>query len=395
MHVCQLTRSTVSHQLGGMERHSRELSAELRRRGLRVSTITTALDAGRLVTVEPETEYLPGTMPSQYSDGWWRESSRALYRLHTTRPVDVIWSQSSGAMGFIRQDCGASQIACVVFAHGTLYEEIRAAARRLESARAIKHLCQLLFTFRRRYRLWQECRPYISHYVAVSSVIAQSLVRDMSAPPDRVTVIPNGVDPVLFAPNLATRRVVRQQLSIAEDRLLLVAVGRLHHRKNLAAAIRLIAQGDPELHLMIVGSGPEEHSLKRLSANLGCDKRIYFLGSNNPPDVAKLLSAADIFIAPTYHAEGLPVAVIEAMACSLPVVAFNVGGMSAAVTHSVEGYLAAPGDATMLSHFVHALAKDADSRSQLGLNARRRALRDFTIGSMADTAEHVFRSLGS
>ncbi|MBX7253972.1 MAG: glycosyltransferase, partial [Candidatus Promineofilum sp.] len=100
------------------------MSAELRRRGLRVSTITTALDAGRLVTVEPETEYLPGTMPSQYSDGWWRESSRALYRLHTTRPVDVIWSQSSGAMGFIRQDCGASQIACVVFAHGTLYEEI-------------------------------------------------------------------------------------------------------------------------------------------------------------------------------------------------------------------------------------------------------------------------------
>lgn len=377
-----------------MERHSRELSVALRRRGLRVYTITTALDAGRLVTIEPETEYLPGTIPSQYSDGWWRESSRALKRLHTTRPVDAIWSQSSGAMGFIRQDRGASQIACVVFVHGTLHEEIRAAARRLESARAIKHLCQLLFTFRRRHRLWQECRPYIFHYVAVSSVIAQSLVRDMGAPPDRITVIPNGVDPILFAPNLATRRVVRQQLSIAEDRPLLVAVGRLHHRKNLAAAIRLVTQGDLELHLMIVGSGPEEHSLKLLSAKLGGDRRIHFLGSNNPPDVARLLSAADIFVAPTYHAEGLPIAVIEAMACSLPVVAFNVGGMSAAVTHGVEGYLADPGDTTMLSDFVHSLAKDTNRRGQMGLNARKRALRDFTIDSMAEAAERVFRSLG-
>jgi glycosyltransferase involved in cell wall biosynthesis len=378
-----------------MERHSRELGAELRRRGLRVSTITTALDTGRLVAVEPETQYLSGTTPSYYSDGWWHESSHALYRLHATRPVDAIWSQSSGAMGFIRQDRGALHIACVVFAHGTLHEEIRAAARRLESARAIKHLCQLLFTFHRRYRLWRECHPYISRYVAVSSIIAQSLVRDMGVPPDQVTLIPNGVDPVLFAPNLATRRMVRQQLLICEDSPLLVAVGRLHHRKNLAAAIRLIAQGDPRLHLMIVGSGPEEHSLKLLSAKLECDRRIHFLGCINPSNVAKLLSAADIFITPTLHAEGLPLAVLEAMACSLPVVAFNVGGMSAAVTHSVEGYLAHPGDATMLSDFVRALTENVYSRRQMGLNARRRVLRDFTIGAMADAAESVFRSLGS
>jgi glycosyltransferase involved in cell wall biosynthesis len=137
----------------------------------------------------------------------------------------------------------------------------------------------------------------------------------------------------------------------------------------------------------IVGDGPSLAGLKAKTAAAGVADRILFTGERH--DVAPLLGAMDIF-ALTSKTEGLPNAVMEAMASRLPVVATDVGGTGEVVEDGVSGFLIAPGDVRKMTERIAELARGADRRQAIGEAARARIAAAFTVESMVTGTTAIY-----
>ena len=187
--------------------------------------------------------------------------------------------------------------------------------------------------------------------------------------------IGNGRDPAAFHPDPEARARIRAQLGVPDDRVVVICVSRLVRHKGhpeLLAAMREVQGAE----LWVVGDRlPSDHgpSLEPFFANAGLGPRLKRLGYRT--DVAALLQAADIFALPS-HFEGLPMSVVEAMLCGLPVIATDIRGPREQVVHEQTGLLVAPATTAPLAAALTALAQDPARRQaygQAGL-ARARAL---------------------
>lgn len=162
--------------------------------------------------------------------------------------------------------------------------------------------------------------------------------------------------------------------------LRIITVGRLIRHKRvdrILKAISELAQEFPDVELLVVGEGPEGSELKKLSQELKIEEQVRFLGSLGHEDVMKLLKGSDIFVLVSVY-EGLPHAVIEAMACGVPVIATNIKGTNEVVKDNDTGLLVAVEDdgkelATKIAH----LLRDKELRNRLSRNAYEAIKQDF------------------
>ena len=127
-----------------------------------------------------------------------------------------------------------------------------------------------------------------------------------------------------------------------------------------------------------------------MAVDLGLADRVRFLGWR--PDVADVLQAADVVTLPS-RAEGLPLAVLEAMACARPVVATPVGGVPDAVVDEVTGLLIPPDDRHRLAAAILRLLRDRDTAGRMGAAGRRRVEESFSLEGFASGVEAVYRDL--
>lgn len=136
------------------------------------------------------------------------------------------------------------------------------------------------------------------------------------------------------------RNKKRAELGIPKDSIMLLSVGELSKRKNHEIVIRTLPQiKDKNVIYAICGKGALESYLKKLADKLGVSDRVFLLGFRT--DVTEICKAADIFIFPSLQ-EGLPVALMEAMACALPVVCSKIRGNTDLITRGRNGYLFDP-----------------------------------------------------
>ncbi len=176
------------------------------------------------------------------------------------------------------------------------------------------------------------------------------------------------------------------------DDLLIVSLARFEAQKNPVGLITAFARALPRLpssYLVMAGEGSLAGECRAAAARLGVSDRVYFPGLCR--DVAELLSACDLF-ALASDWEGVPVAVIEAMAARLPVVATAVGGVPELIETGVSGLLVKPGDPDALAWAFADLACDPERRRQMGDEAMRRALR-FDSGAMIESYARLFEQL--
>lgn len=194
----------------------------------------------------------------------------------------------------------------------------------------------------------------------------------------RSTPVGNGRDPARYHPDPAARARIRAELAVPDARPVVVIVSRLVRHKGhpeLLAAMR-----DVDAELWVVGN--------RLASDHGEDLEPYFQAAGLGPrlrrlgyreDIPAILAAADIFALPS-HFEGLPMSVIEAMLCGLPVVATDISGPREQVAHGETGYLVPPMDIAALAAALQRLAADPALRARLGAAARARALERYDEG---------------
>lgn len=156
---------------------------------------------------------------------------------------------------------------------------------------------------------------------------------------------------------------VRKEFDLHKGDTFAVSVAQLIKRKNHTVLIQAVKKLDnPNFHLFIVGDGAQEIELKEQVNVLGVEKQVHFLGFRK--DVYRICSAADIFLFASLQ-EGLPVAVMEAMACGLPIVASNIRGNIELVDSNQGGYLVDPNDVDGFVSSINKLINDSKKQEQM------------------------------
>lgn len=220
-------------------------------------------------------------------------------------------------------------------------------------------------------------------------------VRDFYAaqglPEEKFTVIPNAVLP---PPQPAiTRDELCAELGVPATTRLIAAVGRLAPQKRLkdliwGADILKIIRDD--FHLVIIGDGPQRARLEQFREEVHIRDRVHFLGHR--ADAAGLMRHFDIL----WHAseyEGLPNAILEAMAAGVPVVASDISGNRDLVVPDATGYLVALGDRPAYAKFADKILSDAELARRLGAAARARAENEFGVEAMVARYAALYREL--
>ncbi len=183
-----------------------------------------------------------------------------------------------------------------------------------------------------------------THVVAVSESTREYLLQHEGLPPQRVTTVLNGISLDTYQPRSELRAEMRKQLGIPTDAFVVGGIGRLVYQKNFALfldVVSQVAQRHPRAVFAIAGTGPDEAALRAQAARLGLSERVYFLGF--VADTARLYPALDCLLL-TSRFEGLPITILEAMACRVPIVASDLDGMREVLRDRETAALVAPGE---------------------------------------------------
>ncbi len=231
--------------------------------------------------------------------------------------------------------------------------------------------------------------PLADHVVAVSEHVRRGAIQKVGLKPERVMTILNGVD---LTPSEVGRTAgrIRSEIGVPEDALLLGTVARLtpekDHETLLRAFARIVSQ-HAGARLLIVGDGPLREVLEKRVVELKINESAHFLGSRQ--DVASILSSLDVFVLASRE-EGLGIALLEAMAARVPVVATAVGGIPEIVVDGKTGLLVAPGDPDGLADAVMGLLMDKERGQSFVTEGAKRVAEQFDVSQMIRAYESLY-----
>lgn len=192
--------------------------------------------------------------------------------------------------------------------------------------------------------------------------------------PGKTRVIHPAVDVDFFVPS--------ERLGSDDGTFRIVTTGSLFWVKGYEYAVqsvRHLVDRGIRVQFDLIGEGPERQRLLYTIHDLGLEGQVHLHGRLEPNEVRDRIQQADAFLLSSVS-EGISNAALEAMACGLPIVTTDCGGMPEAVANNVEGFVVPVRNPEAMAQALAALWKDTELRRQMGLAARRRALREFTLG---------------
>jgi glycosyltransferase involved in cell wall biosynthesis len=240
----------------------------------------------------------------------------------------------------------------------------------------------------RRFIEWLSLRS-AARLIAISEAVAEAWARRVRLPRRRFEVIYDGVD-------LETRdqALLRPLEAGAGGRPVIITTGRLHHLKGiddlLRAMTKLDSTKEAQAYLLIVGDGPARSALERQAVALRLEGRVRFIGQ--VAEVYSWLATSSIFVSASRY-EGMSLSLAEAMACGLPCVVTDSGGMPELVRKSGGGMIVPVGDSAALAGALDAYLSDPEMRKRDGAKARRFAEQQLDARMMAVRTSAVYRSL--
>jgi glycosyltransferase involved in cell wall biosynthesis len=230
--------------------------------------------------------------------------------------------------------------------------------------------------------------------IAVAQSIRAKVHYFCRFPPERVAIIPNGVEIPDPGAGPQLRPAIRASLGIPPQACVIGSVGRMASVKAfdlLLAAFEALAPQHPDLHLVVVGDGPDANRIARFAAQSGSPDRIHLVGHQpNPCDWLRMM---DIYVNCS-HSEGLSLAVLEAMGVGLPLVVTDVGDHGPLVSGDPPcGVKVRPGDLNDLVAAIDRLVTNDSLRLRMAHNASARQIRSHSIEAMIAAYESLYSSL--
>lgn len=211
-------------------------------------------------------------------------------------------------------------------------------------------------------------------------------------PSRKIVTIPNGIDLSAFE-RQSDAGSLRRAMGLDENCPLVIQVGRLSAQKNPLAFVEgaaQVIQKRPDTRFMLVGEGPMRKAITLRAKALGLDGAISLLGWQD--NAADLIAAADV-VSLTSRWEGMPHVLLEAMACSRPVVATAVNGCPEIVVDGVTGFLSPPGDVESWAERVVDLLNNPVKKNEMGQRGRDRVGKKFSRRDMVTQIDKLYRQL--
>ncbi|MDE2203480.1 MAG: glycosyltransferase [Burkholderiaceae bacterium] len=227
------------------------------------------------------------------------------------------------------------------------------------------------------YRLTDHWSQLTTH---VSPDGRRAMIEAGAVPASRIVVMPNGIDTVAFRPDVTLRQRAREELGLREDTPLVINVGRLVKEKAQGTLIEAFAKLTPasDAHLLIVGDGALRGALEQRIRALQLTERVHLAGARQ--DIPALLNAGDLFVLSS-DIEGMPLALGEALACGLPVVATDAPGVAELLGNC--GTIVPRGNPEVLARAICRALSDGHGDSNAQAARRARVLANFSLEAVA------------
>lgn len=227
--------------------------------------------------------------------------------------------------------------------------------------------------------------PARATVVAVSEPLRQFLVNESKVPKEKINVVPNGLD-------LSAYRVSKP--FAREDQVPVVgSFGRLEPVRGFEyfiKAAKIVSDAGHKVEFLIVGAGSDETRLRNLVARLGVSGCVTF--RSEPSDYSKRIDSMDIVVVCPVK-EGFGMVALEAMGCGRPVIAAAVGGIYNLIKDGETGLLVPPRDPDSIAERIIALLRDRDEAERLGRRARAMVEEKFTMESVGEKTEAIYRKV--
>lgn len=234
---------------------------------------------------------------------------------------------------------------------------------------------------------------FVDRFIVVSDSLKEVMEKKRGITPDKIFRIHNGIEMDRYRTNPDDPNRVRLEFKIGQETVLIGAAGRLVWQKGfeyLIEAIPGVIKAHPDVKILIIGDGPLKESLKAQGARLKLYDSLIFTGFRD--DMREILSAIDILVIPSLL-EGFPMITLEGMAMAKPIIATSIHGISEQIIDGESGILIPPKNPIALAEALCNLLRDTKRMKDLGLNARKRAEKQFSVEKMITETEKVFQSL--
>jgi glycosyltransferase involved in cell wall biosynthesis len=221
--------------------------------------------------------------------------------------------------------------------------------------------------------------------MTVSSSVAQELMEEYKLSPERIFIVGNGVDEKFFHPE--------KEKNEGNNRYILF-VGKIDREKgvfDLLECGRHLCKEMSNISFILAGQGKDFKTLKKEVIRVGLQEKFILLGQVDKKKLVKLYQNATLFVFPSYH-EGLPTVILEAMSCSLPIIATNVRGNRELISHGKNGILIPSRDTKKMTETILALLNDDKMRQLLGKNARKTIEDNYTWNIISNRIFKIYES---
>jgi glycosyltransferase involved in cell wall biosynthesis len=363
--ICCFTRVTFAHELkGGMELH-----------------------------------YLPVTIPARYSKEFLDLSVKRFEQLHQSKPFDVIWSESLGAIGYIKNIKPNDRLPIFIKMQGSLCGSIMTSFR---AARSLSKKWPIILGYNLpglflQFIKWQF--PMLKEsgmIVCPSPQTASEIRKETLIKQSKLFISVNGIDVNQFRPDQILRQEGRKLLSLTKNHFLIFNAGRLSSDKGIHILLKAVVLCSPQIHNLVVaiaGVGDELNRLQISAKSLGIEKKVQFIGFIPNENLPVYYNASDLFVCPTVRVESFGIVIAEAMACGKPVISSASGGTKYLVEDKSSGLLVPPGDVEALAKSIIKVYSTPKLATKLGKHARRRAVEHLSSERMVNDTEYVIDRL--
>ena len=363
LRIAVISRTTGMHGVGGLERHTDELTATLSGLGHQVVLVTTRVPPkADLAADRPEQVVcLHGTRPGRYTHAWQAHLLPTLRELHTARPFDLIVSQSTAAHSALDWILTA-HVPLVYILHGSALENARQLAGRRDLKSALRRI-----QARRHWRKNARLIPRVPRVVTISPRLEASWREALPLGRDQLMTLENPVAEDFHPLDGPTRRLIRTERGWAPEIMAVGYAGRIDPEKGIGTLLDWIhGPAAAGCRLAIAGTGAPRlvERIRRTAASGAVD----FFGPLHGEELVAFYQRLDVFALPSAYFEGLPMAMLEAMACGVPVVAYATGGVAEffRAAQGAGGILVEPGDTRGFGRALQELQQDPPRRQALG-----------------------------
>ena len=379
---------TPNLEIGGAQENLRTMARHLRATGVR--TVVCTFDDGPLRSEIEElgipVEILPARRHGVFAlPAFVREvfgTRRKLVALLDRHDVDVVQTYALGTLDFLVATLRGSRRVQVWWT----IQNVQFMVRREHLGRHGWLLRPKLLAHRLLYRAGARL---VNGIIVVSDDVVAAFRDAVGYRGDKIRVVPNAAD-VERHSDASDREGLRAAMGFGPGDHVMTMVGTFKRQKGhavLIAALGAIETRVPRLHVLLVGEGELSDDIRTQVEDAGLTGRVHFLGSRR--DVPALLAASDSFVLPSLW-EGLPVALVEAMASALPVVATAVSGTRQVMIDGETGFLVPPDDAPALARAIVELLSDPARASEMGVAGRRRVVTHFGAPAQAEHLATLF-----